>query len=247
MRVSLFVPCLVNHWSPAVGIATLEVLEKLGHEVVVPLGQTCCGQPMTNSGCYDEAEDAARHMLHLLQETDCDAVVCPSASCTVAAKENFEHFEPGSRTRDLTGRIHEFTEFLHDVAPVDGFPRRVERRISLQLSCHGVRMLGLATPSEIRGTRDDKLANLLGRVDGLEILHPEPIDECCGFGGSYVKDEAAVSGKMGRDRARAHVATGADTVVGFDPSCLLHLDGVIRREELPVRTRHVAQILAEAL
>lgn len=247
MRVALFVPCLVNHWSPDVGIATLHVLEKLGHDVVVPLGQTCCGQPMTNSGCYDDARSTALHMLDLFENTACDAIVSPSASCVVAAKENFAEFAPSPETDAVVARLYEFTEFLHDVAPVNSFPQRVDATVSLQLSCHGVHMLGLATPSEVPGQRVDKLAALLGRVDGLSIHWPDPIDECCGFGGSFVKDEPSLSVKMGRDKARAHVAAGADFVVGFDPSCLMHLDGVLRRLEAPTRVRHVAQLLDQAL
>ncbi|MBB1317012.1 (Fe-S)-binding protein [Shewanella sp. SR43-4] len=248
MKIALFIPCLVNQMMPEVAIATLTLLEKLGHEVFFPAGQTCCGQPMTNSGCFDEAKNTTLKLLNAFKGVECDAIVCPAASCLVAAKENFHEFDGSKEAQDVINKLYELTEFLHDVAPIKSFKRPVAAKISLQMSCHGIRMLNLATPTEEMGKqRFNKVEAVLGNIAGLEIVYPARIDECCGFGGTFAVDEGAVSAKMGKDKAQAHAATGAKYAVGFDPSCLLHLDGMIRRQQLPIETRHIAQIINDAL
>ncbi|UAL41580.1 (Fe-S)-binding protein [Shewanella inventionis] len=248
MKIALFIPCLVNQMMPEVAIATLQVLEKLGHEVVFPQGQTCCGQPMTNSGCFTEAKKTTLKLLNAFKGVECDAIVCPAASCLVAAKENFHEFDSSQEAQDVINKLYELTEFLHDIAPIEGFARPINKKISLQMSCHGIRMLNLATPTEEMGKqRFNKVEAVLGKIAGLEIVYPARIDECCGFGGTFAVDEGAVSAKMGKDKAQAHAATGAKYAVGFDPSCLLHLDGMIRRQLLAIETRHIAQIINDAL
>ncbi|MBR9726719.1 (Fe-S)-binding protein [Shewanella intestini] len=247
MKIALFIPCLVNQMMPDVGIATLEVLEKLGHQVILPEGQTCCGQPMTNSGCFDEAKNTTLKLLNAFKHVECDAIVCPAASCLVAAKENFHKFDNSPSAQIVIDKLYELTEFLHDIAPIKQFNHPVPSKVSLQMSCHGIRMLSLATPSESMGRQFNKVEAVLSAIDALEIVYPDPRDECCGFGGTFAVDEGAVSAKMGKDKAQAHAATGAEYVVGFDPSCLLHLDGMIRRQQLPITTRHIAQILNSAL
>lgn len=247
MKIALFVPCLVNHLLPQIGIATVELLEKLGHKVILPRGQTCCGQPMTNSGCFDEARKTILKLLNAFKGVDCDYIVCPAASCLVAAKENFHELDNSPEAVAVIGKLKELTEFLHDVQQLRSFNKAFKHKVSLQLSCHGIRLLGLATPSETMGTADNKLENLLKRLEGIEIRYPERRDECCGFGGTFSIDEGAVSGKMGKDKAQAHSDTGADYVVGFDPSCLLHLDGIMRRQKHPIQTLHIAELLNQAL
>ncbi|RPA59172.1 (Fe-S)-binding protein [Shewanella frigidimarina] len=248
MKIALFIPCLVNQMMPEVAIATLTLLEKLGHQVIFPKGQTCCGQPMTNSGCFDEAKNTTLKLLNAFKGVDCDAIVCPAASCLVAAKENFHEFDGSQEAQEVISKLYELTEFLHDIAPIKAFARPVAAKISMQMSCHGIRMLNLATPTEQMGKqRFNKVEAVLGNIAGLEIVYPARIDECCGFGGTFAVDEGAVSAKMGKDKAQAHAATGAKYVVGFDPSCLLHLDGMIRRQKLPIETRHIAQIINDAL
>ncbi|MBO2560280.1 (Fe-S)-binding protein [Shewanella algae] len=247
MKIALFIPCLVNQMLPDVAIATLELLEKLGHQVILPEGQTCCGQPMTNSGCFNEARNTTLKLLNAFKGVECDAIVCPAASCLVAAKENFHEFDDSPEAAAVIAKLYELTEFLHDVAPVESFPKAFPHKVSLQLSCHGIRMLDLASPSEYMGPRYNKMEALLERIPGIEITYPDRRDECCGFGGTFAVDEGAVSAKMGKDKAQAHAATGADFAVGFDPSCLMHLNGMIHRQKLPIETRHLAQILNAAI
>ncbi|MGI2260134.1 (Fe-S)-binding protein [Shewanella sp. GXUN23E] len=247
MKIALFIPCLVNQLMPDVAIATLELLEKLGHEVIFPQGQTCCGQPMTNSGCYNEARNTTLKLLNSFKGVECDAIVCPAASCLVAAKENFHEFDNSPQAQAVIAKLYELTEFLHDVAPIAQFTKAFPHRISLQMSCHGVRMLGLASGSEFMGPAFNKVEAVLCNIPGIEICYPDRKDECCGFGGTFAVDEGAVSAKMGKDKARAHADTGAEYVVGYDPSCMLHLDGMIRRQQLPLQIRHIAQIINGAL
>ncbi|AVT48839.1 (Fe-S)-binding protein [Shewanella baltica] len=247
MKIALFIPCLVNQMMPEVAIATLELLEKLGHQVILPAGQTCCGQPMTNSGCFDAARSTTLKLLNAFKGVECDAIVCPAASCLVAAKENFHEFDSSPEAQAVINKLYELTEFLHDIAPIPAFTKPFAHKISLQLSCHGIRMLNLATPSEQMGPRFNKVEAVLANIAGIDIVYPDRRDECCGFGGTFAVDEGAVSAKMGKDKAQAHAATGAEYVVGFDPSCLLHLDGMIRRQQLPIEIRHIAQVLNAAL
>lgn len=249
MKIALFTPCLVNQFVPEVAVATLELLEKLGHEVILPADQTCCGQPMTNSGCFDAARKTTLKLLNAFKGVECDAIVCPAASCLVAAKENFHEFDTSPEAQEVINKLYELTEFLHDVAPIDPslFKRPFNHKVSIHLSCHGIRMLGLASPSESMEAPFNKVEAVLSQVPGIEIAYPERRDECCGFGGTFAMDEGAVSAKMGKDKAVAHAETGAMYVVGFDPSCLLHLDGMIRRQLLPIQTRHIAQVINAAL
>ncbi|MDO6678476.1 MULTISPECIES: (Fe-S)-binding protein [unclassified Shewanella] len=247
MKIALFIPCLVNQMLPEVAVATLELLEKLGHEVILPSGQTCCGQPMTNSGCFNEARNTTMKLLNAFKNVECDAIVCPAASCLVAAKENFHEFDNSPEAQKVISKLYELTEFLHDIAPIKQFSKPLNTKVSLQMSCHGIRMLSLATPSESMGRQFNKVEAVLQNIDGLTIVYPDRRDECCGFGGTFAVDEGAVSAKMGKDKAQAHAATQAEFVVGFDPSCLMHLDGMIRRQQLPIQTRHIAQIINSVL
>lgn len=248
MKIALFIPCLVNQIMPDVAVATLEVLEKLGHQVILPKGQTCCGQPMTNSGCYNEAKTTTMKLLNAFKGVECDAIVCPAASCLVAAKENFQEFDTSKEAQDVIAKLYELTEFLHDIAPIAEFKKPYPHKISLQMSCHGLRLLGLATPSEsMISPRFNKFEAVLAKIPEIDIRYPDPRDECCGFGGTFAVDEGAVSAKMGKDKAQNHAATGAEFVVGYDPSCLLHLDGMIRRQQLPIKARHIAHVLNAAL
>jgi L-lactate dehydrogenase complex protein LldE len=247
MKIALFVPCLVNHLYPAIARDTLELLEKLGHRVTCPPRQTCCGQLMTNSGCHDQARASVKALGAALAATPCDAVVAPSASCVVAARENFERLSDDDRMHALAGRIYELTEFLHDVAPIDAPLKPLPRNVSLQMSCHGLRILGLGTASELAVAKPvNKLKAVLSQIPELVIKEPSR-DECCGFGGTFSMDERDISGKMANDKVSDHLATGADAIVGYDPSCLMSLGGVVSRMGLRIEVLHFSALLNRAL
>ena len=138
----------------------------------------------------------------------------------------------------------EICEFIHDILRPTSLPVKFPHKVSLQNSCHGARLLHLSSASELNIPHYNKLRNLLSLVEGCEVVEPERVDECCGFGGMFAVEEHSVSGQMGRDKVHRHVATGAEYIVGADCSCLMHQRGIIEREHLPIRTLHIAQILA---
>jgi len=243
MKIALFVPCLVNHWYPDIARDTLELLEKLGHEVSYPPGQTCCGQLMTNSGCLDDARSCVTALGDALSAQSCDAVVAPAASCAAAARENLERLASSPRMRALAGKIRELTEFLHDLSPLDRPLKPLARTVSLQMSCHGLRSLGLGTASELVVAEPlNKLRAVLSQIPELNIVEPSR-DECCGFGGTFSVDERDISGKMANDKVADHLATGADAIVGYDPSCLMSLGGVVSRKGVPLEVMHFSALL----
>ncbi len=242
MKVGLFIPCYVNAVFPEVGMASLHLLQQLGLDVEYPERQTCCGQPMGNAGFESEARPLARHFEEVFRGYD--YVVGPSASCVSFVRDHYGRLLPEGSRCQSEGRVMEICEFVHDVVRPQSLGVRFPHKVSLQNSCHGVRLLGLSSASELNVPHFSKLRDLLSMVEGCEVVEPERPDECCGFGGMFAVEEHAVSGQMGRDKVHRHVATGAEFIVGADCSCLMHQRGIIEREHLPIRTLHIAQILA---
>ncbi len=243
MHVGLFVPCYVDQFYPDVAIATLELLERLGVDVDYPAGQTCCGQPMANTGCNDDTAPVARRFVELF--ADNDAVVCPSGSCTSMVRNHYgEYFAEDDATfAHVRDHSFELCEFLHDVLKIDSLEARFPYRVSLHQSCHGLRELRLGSCSESMEPRVDKVRSILNLVTDLQIMPITRVDECCGFGGTFAVNEADVSALMGRDRVADHVHSGSQVMVSADMSCLMHLEGLIRRQKTPLEVMHVAQVL----
>lgn len=244
MKVGLFIPCYVNSVFPEVGIASYKLLKHLGLDVDCPENQTCCGQPMGNAGFESDARHLAERFEQLFK--DYDVIVGPSASCVEFVKDNYDRILHRKPT-DTPRRIYEICEFLHDVIRPKSLPSRFPHKVSIQNSCHGVRLLGLSAPSELQIPYYNKLRDLLQLVADIEITEPDRPDECCGFGGMFSNEESAVSGQMGRDKVQRHVATGAEYIVGADSSCLMHQSGIIRREGLSIKPIHIVQVLAAGL
>jgi L-lactate dehydrogenase complex protein LldE len=236
MKVGLFIPCYVNALYPEAGVATYRLLEYLGIETDYPLKQTCCGQPMANAGFEHKATPLTKQFNKLF--SGYDYVVAPSASCVVFAKEQLD---------GMNGRLYEICEFLHDVLKVEALPGRFPHKVSVHNSCHGVRKLHLSSASELMVPRYSKLKKLLSLVEGVEVFEPAKVDECCGFGGMFSIEEPSVSVCMGQDKLKNHLATGAEYITGADSSCLMHLQGIARREHMSIRFIHISQILAAGL
>jgi L-lactate dehydrogenase complex protein LldE len=242
-RVGLFVPCYIDQLYPRVGLATLEVLQACGAAVDYPQAQTCCGQPMANTGCTDEARPLAEKFLRVFAPYD--YVVAPSGSCVAMVRLHYEeylHGRPGFEA--LKRKTFELCEFLTDVLRVRGIGGRFPHRVGLHQSCHGLRELRLAQSSERVGEPYGKARQLLELLDGIRVVLPSRPDECCGFGGTFAVSEEAVSCLMGEDRIADHERAGAEVLTANDMSCLMHLDGLIRRGRRPLRVMHVAEILA---
>lgn len=241
MNVGLFVPCYVDQFYPQVAIATLRVLERVGCEVAYPAGQTCCAQPMANAGYAAAGTAAMEHFVRCFAPYE--YVVAPSGSCVAHVREHYDTLEQTDAVRHVRARTYELCQFLTEVLGVDDVGASFPHRVGLQHGCHGLRMLGLAQPSERMAAPFDRVRQLLDRVRGLELVELDRRDECCGFGGTFAITEEAVSVKMGLDRIRDHQRHGAEFITSADMSCLMHLDGLIRRERLGIAVVHVAEIL----
>ena len=242
-KVGLFVPCYVNDFYPDAALSTLEVLEAHGFDVEYPENQSCCGQPFLNNGMIDEARPLADRFVGLF--ADYDYVVAPSSSCIGAAKFRYDGVTTDARYPLLRPKLYELCEFLHDVVGVGNlrFDCSFPRRVGLHNSCHAIRELGLAAPSELNISHYSKIKAVLAKVEGIEIVEPSR-DECCGFGGTFSVQEADVSAMMGRDRIADHIANGVDIMAGVDMSCLMHMEGLAKRDGTKMQFVHVAQILA---
>ena len=243
MRVGLFVPCYIDQFYPDVAMATVDILEQQGIEVVYPEAQTCCGQPMANTGCIDDTRPLAERFVEIF--SDFDHVVSPSGSCVSMVRNHYEGlFHLDARFDRMRKHVWELCEFLVDVLGVERLPARFPYRVGLHSSCHGLRELRLGACSERMGPQNDKVRRLLQSVEGIELVELSRPDECCGFGGTFAVAEEAVSVLMGADRIADHVQAGAQVMTATDTSCLMHMEGIIRRRGLPLRTMHIAQILA---
>ena len=242
MKVALFIPCYIDAFFPDVGIATLELLERFGCSVAYPLGQTCCGQPMANSGCQDDAAGVERHFVRTF--AGFDWIVTPSGSCAHHVREHLNAIEQTDAVATVRARTVELVEFLHDVLNVDAFPwARFPHKVGLHIGCASLRGIGLARMSELDVPRFSKPRDLLRMVEGVEFVAPKRPDECCGFGGTFSVFEEPVSAKMGYDKVSDHVGAGAEYIVSPDMSCLMHQRGCAERLGLGVRFLHIAQVL----
>jgi L-lactate dehydrogenase complex protein LldE len=243
LKVGLFIPCYIDQLYPRVGIATVEVLEACGVHVHFPPAQTCCGQPMANTGCTAEARPLAERFLQIFKPYD--FVVAPTGSCVAMVRLHYEEYLHGRPEFDKLKRsTYELCEFLTDVVQVERIEGRFPHRVGVHQSCHGLRELRLASSSELVGPAYNKARRLLEMLGGIEITTLMRPDECCGFGGTFAVNEEAVSCLMGRDRVADHEHAGTEVLTANDMSCLMHLEGLIRRAGKPMRVMHVAEILA---
>ena len=245
MKIGLFIPCYVDALYPEVGVATYKLLTSLGLDVDYPLEQTCCGQPMANAGFEKMADKLAKSFDEKF--ADFDYVVAPSASCAAFVKINYPRLLKGKHECQTSKKIMDVVEFLHDIVKPTSLPSRFPHVVSVHNSCHGVRELGLSSPSERNIPSFSKIKDLLQLVQGITVKEPERVDECCGFGGMFSVEEQAVSVQMGTDKIERHMATGAEYITGPDSSCLMHMLGIAKRLNKPVKFIHVVQILAAGL
>jgi L-lactate dehydrogenase complex protein LldE len=244
--VGLFIPCYIDQVYPRVGMATVRLLEKLGVSFEFPVNQTCCGQPQFNSGCFSDAAKLAVKMCRIFK--DFDWVVCPSGSCTGMVREYYELLLDSEKARDdfkhLVSHTFELCEFLVDVLKVETIDGSFPHKVGFHQSCHGLRGLGLGVPSEqVLPGRTGKVMRLLKSLRGIELVTTGRSDECCGFGGTFAVFEGAVSSFIGRDRIKDYEQAGAEVIVSYDVSCLMHLDGLIRRDKKRLKVMHIAEIL----
>jgi L-lactate dehydrogenase complex protein LldE len=235
-RVALMITCLGDVFFPNVGMATVQLLRRLGVEVDFPAAQTCCGQPHFNSGYHDHARDLARHTVAAFRAAP--LVVTPSGSCAAMVKLEYPelfHDDPKGKAlaEDLARRTHELSDFLVNVLGVEDVGATWPGRATYHMACH-LRGLGVKTEPE----------RLLRKVRGLELVPLERYDECCGFGGSFAVRYPGISGAMVADKARFIENTAAEIVVATDAGCLMNVGGFLHRRGSRVRTVHLAEVLA---
>ncbi|MGV3704966.1 MAG: (Fe-S)-binding protein [Arcticibacter sp.] len=241
MTVGLFIPCYVDQFYPNAAIATLQLLEKLGVNVVYPKKQTCCGQPMANSGFSHLTGGCDELFTEIFAEFD--YVVAPSGSCVLHLKEHLHSEKDPQQSEVLKTKVYELVEFLTDVLKVESLQAKFPHKVGVHQSCHGLRGLHLSQMTELVAPPFSKPGKLLSMVEGLEIVDLDRQDECCGFGGTFCVAEEAVSAKMGKDRVADHIRHGAEYITGADLSCLMHMEGILRRQKSNVKVVHIAEIL----
>jgi L-lactate dehydrogenase complex protein LldE len=236
-KVSLFVPCFVDQLLPQVAVDTVKVLRRVGCAVEFPADQTCCGQPAFNTGYWDEARPCAEHFVRVFKHAD--VVVCPSGSCTTMVRTFYADLLAASSLRDdaiaLASRTFELSEFLVKVAAVTQVGATFPHSVTYHASCHGLRELHL----------HDEPLQLLRQVDGLKLIDMVRSEECCGFGGTFAAKFPDISAAMGNSKAESVAATGAEFVTATDPSCLMHLQGILSKRQAPTQTIYLASILAQ--
>lgn len=239
MRVALMVTCVNDALFPDTGRAVVTLLRRLGVEVEFPAAQTCCAQPMVNTGYLDEAVPVVRTFVDAF--AGYDAIVTPSGSCAGSARH--QHALVARRSGDeglvaavaeTSPRTYELSEFLVDVLGVTDVGAYFPHRVTYHPTCHSLRMLGVG----------DRPRRLLEQVRGIRLVDLPAAEECCGFGGTFAVKNADTSVAMGADKARHVRETGAEVLVAGDSSCLMHVGGLLSRQRAGVRVMHLAEILA---
>jgi L-lactate dehydrogenase complex protein LldE len=238
MRVGLFVTCLVDLMRPSIGFAALRLLEAAGCEVVVPAGQTCCGQPGYNSG--DNAAARALALKLLGEFKDCDYIVAPSGSCAGTIRVHYPALFANDPVeleliKKLAGRTYELTDFLVNVVKIKNIPGRYSGTLTYHDSCAGLRELGVQAQPRA----------LLAKMPGVTLAEMRESTTCCGFGGTFSVKFGDISTRMA-DKKCAHITqTGAAAVVAGDLGCLLNIEGRLRRNgDMQTRVLHIAEVLA---
>jgi L-lactate dehydrogenase complex protein LldE len=236
MKISLFIPCFVDMFYPQVGVSMVKIFERLGHEVDFPENQTCCGQPAFNAGYWDEARSVAEKSLETFR--DAEVVVSASGSCGAMMKvfypELFAKTPQLEKAQTLAAKTFEFSDFLVNRLGVHDVGARFDGTVTFHDGCHGLRELGIKKEPRL----------LLAQVRGLELREMGEAETCCGFGGLFSVKFPQISTAMGEVKCASIAETKADYVVSNDSSCLMQIQGVLDREKRPIRSLHLAEVLA---
>ena len=239
MQIALFITCYNDTLFPETGMAVVRVLERLGHTVVFPEAQTCCGQMHYNTGYQAEALPLVRRFVEIFREYE--AICVPSSSCVAMMREHYEKIAVVAGDRKLQSevaallpRVYEFTELLAHRLGVEDVGATYPHRVTYHASCHSLRSLHVG----------DVPLRLLQNVRGIELVPLEGLEQCCGFGGTFAIKNADVSGAMLEEKLQCIQKTQAEICTACDNSCLMHLQGAMHRQRTQVNTVHIAQILA---
>jgi L-lactate dehydrogenase complex protein LldE len=239
MRIALFATCLADTMFPAAAKATVLLLERLGHEVVFPPQQSCCGQMHVNTGYQKEALPLVKRYVTTFQPYD--VIVAPSGSCVGSVRHQHALVARHGgderlavRAEDVAAKTYELSELLVDVLGVEDVGASFPHTVTYHPTCHSLRMLGVG----------DRPTRLLRAVRGVKLLELPGAEQCCGFGGTFAVKNADTSVAMGSDKARHVQESGAEVLVAGDSSCLMHVGGLLSRQRAGVRVMHLAEVLA---
>ncbi|HMU11041.1 MAG TPA: (Fe-S)-binding protein [Ferruginibacter sp.] len=236
MKVELFIPCFVDQLYPQTAFNMVKVLEKATCEVVYNTNQTCCGQPAFNAGFRNEARDVCSKFLKDFDGVD--YIVAPSASCVGFVRNYygkiFDNSSQHNQVKDLGKRIYEFSEFLTEVLKIDNYGAALNAKATYHDSCAALRECKIK-----EGPR-----KLLSHVKGLELVEMNDVETCCGFGGTFSVKFDDISASMADQKVGNAMATGAEYIISTDLSCLMQIDGYIKGKDLPIKTMHIADVLA---
>lgn len=240
-NIALFIPCYIDQFYPQIGISTLEILQKLGMNVHYPLEQTCCGQPIANSGSEEDAIPTYKNFVKNFRQYD--YVVSPSGSCVYHVRKHYNILEQNDDVKKIRQNTFELCEFIVDILKIDDLKIEYPYRVGIHQSCHGLRGLKLGTSSELVMEHSSKVHRLLEKAKGIKIINLDREDECCGFGGTFSVFHPDVAVRMGKDRLNDHLRNGAEIITATDMSCLMHLEGIAHRQKLNLKAVHIAEIL----
>ncbi|HEY8747156.1 MAG TPA: (Fe-S)-binding protein [Tepidisphaeraceae bacterium] len=240
-NVALFITCLTDQFYPQVGVAVTKILERFGCQVHFPTAQTCCGQPFFNNGFHDEARELARRMMGVFDGYD--YIVTPSGSCCAMVREQFHelfHADPAweAPMHKIVPRTFEFVEFLDKVLKVDlsKFTLPAKEPVTYHYTCH-LRGIGV----------QDEGVRLLKQIGNVDFRPMEKTEQCCGFGGTFAVKYPAISGAIVEDKVDCIAKTQASTLICNDAGCTMNISGMCHRKGMTVRTRHIAEVLADAM
>jgi len=236
MKVHLFIPCFVDQLYPQTAFNMVRVLEKAGCEVHYNPNQTCCGQPAFNAGFWDESRDVCAKFIKDFENAE--IIVAPSASCVGFVRNYysklFENSTLHNQVKDLGKKIFEFTEFLTEVIKMEDFGAELNCNATYHDSCAALRECKIK-----EGPR-----RLLSHVKGLELVEMKDNETCCGFGGTFAVKYEPISIGMVDQKVSNALETNAEYIISTDLSCLMNIDGYIKGKKLPIKTMHIADVLA---
>ena len=236
MNIELFIPCFVDQMYPETAFNTIKVLEKAGCTVKYNSKQTCCGQPAYNSGYWEQAKEIGNKFLNDFSGSDC--IVAPSASCVGMVKNGYNDLFTNTivhnNCRTMQGNIFELSDFLINVMKKDYFGAELEGKAVYHDSCSALRECKIK----------DEPRQLLSKVHGLEMVEMKDTDMCCGFGGTFAIKFDAISSAMTQQKINNALEMEADYIISTDSSCLMQLEGYIKKNNIPIKTMHIADVLA---
>ncbi len=242
MKIHLFTQCMVDMFYPEVGVAAFQVLERLGCNIIVPKEQTCCGQPLINSGYTKSAKASMKNTITAFE--DAQTIVSLSGSCAFAIKHEYEKLladEPQwvERARNFSEKLYEFTEFIVDVLGVTDVGARLDKKLTYHKSCHATRLLGVV----------EQPLKLLEQVKDLQYIEMDHAARCCGFGGTFSVKQPDISEQIVAEKAQSIIQSGADIVSGADQACLMNIAGYLERMrdngqlDRDIKVMHIAEVL----